>query len=786
MSSDKTKAELLRKLHELQQKQALFQQEINDLQFEITQLRFQDEKPVSKVVEKEKVHETVPAESERKATSAPPRKTTKPPAKKAPGFWEKSGIGSELEQFIGTNLINKIGMVVVIIGVGIGAKYAIDNNLISPLVRILLGYLVGGILTFLAIRLKKKFFDFSAVLFSGAMTVYYYISYAAYSYYSLYSSNLTFLLMVLFTVLTVALALYYKRQVIAHFGLVGAYLVPFLVGDPDSSVVVLFTYMLIINAGILFISTKKQWKPLNYLAFVATWVIYFSWFGSTNYNNELGIAITFAATFFVIFYLVFLSYKLIFKENPKPDDIIYLLLNACVFYLIGMLALGMKELTDAYGGLFTASNALVHGLTAFLIFKKSEKNELFFWTVGMLIAFITVAVALQFNDYITAIIWAGEAAFLFWLGRRKQIKVFDFLSFALVSLTFIITVSNWVSVSYPFYPPTIEEMFNPVFSMEFLSSLVVIAAFSFIYYTSRRLALDGTTMRSWLDIFNILFPLFFLTTLFFTFYNEIDLFWNNLQIYSSYEPNSDGSWAKVVDSLNPDIFAFKTMWLLHYSLVFVSVLALANYKWIKNMSLNAVVFILAGLMILIFLGNGLYALSVLRNSYLETSVATNFDVTVFHLLIRYVGYLFFALLCYSVYRFSISMFTNENFTKVFEIILSGVIVWISSSELINWLSLSGSTEVYKHGLSILWGILSFILIGYGIWKKKKHLRITSIILFGATLLKLFTFDLSNLDTIQKTIAFITVGAILLVVSFMYNKYKSLIFGKDEQNKWIAK
>ena len=75
------------------------------------------------------------------------------------------------------NLINKIGIIVLIIGVGIGAKYAIDNELISPLTRIILGYLVGAGLLGFAIRLQKKYENFSAVLLSGSMAIFYFITY---------------------------------------------------------------------------------------------------------------------------------------------------------------------------------------------------------------------------------------------------------------------------------------------------------------------------------------------------------------------------------------------------------------------------------------------------------------------------------------------------------------------------------------------------------------------------------------------------------------------------------
>ncbi|HEX8637054.1 MAG TPA: DUF2339 domain-containing protein, partial [Pyrinomonadaceae bacterium] len=76
---------------------------------------------------------------------------------------------SDLEKFIGENLISKIGIVILIIGVGIGAKYAIDNDLISPLGRIIIGYAFGfGLLGF-AVKLKEKYLNFSSVLLSGGM-----------------------------------------------------------------------------------------------------------------------------------------------------------------------------------------------------------------------------------------------------------------------------------------------------------------------------------------------------------------------------------------------------------------------------------------------------------------------------------------------------------------------------------------------------------------------------------------------------------------------------------------
>ena len=53
---------------------------------------------------------------------------------------------SNLEKFIGENLSNKIGIIITVLGISIGVKYAIEHDLISPLARIIMGYLMGFVL----------------------------------------------------------------------------------------------------------------------------------------------------------------------------------------------------------------------------------------------------------------------------------------------------------------------------------------------------------------------------------------------------------------------------------------------------------------------------------------------------------------------------------------------------------------------------------------------------------------------------------------------------------------
>ena len=204
-----------------------------------------------------------------------------------------------------------------------------------------------------------------------------------------------------------------------------------------------------------------------------------------------------------------------------------------------------------------------------------------------------------------------------------------------------------------------------------------------------------------------------------------------------------------------------------------------NIKKINNKTLGIVAFGAALFTTLTFLTNGLYTLSELRENYLAQELAEFYNIGAYNIYMRYISFLFFSLLLFAIYQLAQQQYLKFNSKIPFEILLHTAIIWVTSSELLNWMDLSGSEQSYKLGLSILWGIYALLLIGLGIWKKKKHLRIGAIVLFSITLVKLFFYDISSLNTISKTIVFVSLGVLLLIISFLYNKYKHIIFDETK-------
>lgn len=683
----------------------------------------------------------------------------------------------ELEKFIGENLINKIGILITIFGVVIGARYAIANNMVSPLTRVVMGYLMGLGLMGVAIRLKEKYENFSAVLISGAIAILYFITYTAYDFYGLIPQLVAFALMVIFTIFTVIAALHYKRQIIAHFGLVGAYAVPFLLSNNSGDVFSLFAYMVLVNCGILAISFKQYWKPLLYVSFCLTWIIFLGWF-SADYDVETHLSVTliFGSLFFAIFYGATMAYKLARLEKIEPFDIGILLMNAFIFYGIGYLALENHQTGSQLLGLFTVANAVIHFGVAYVIqrFDLADRN-LFHLIAGLVLVFLTMAIPVQLDGVWVTIIWAAEAALLFWLSRTKGAIVFERMSYVLMFLAFGSILIDWVNASYVGE----GDGFIPILNVQFLSGILFVAAFSiinYLMYFKDPQPLEGQK-NLFYQIIYFAAPAILLIVLYNTFRLEIDLFWQQRYADSVVrlpnEPSFSGTWFT-------DLLKMKNLWMLNYSMFFATILAFFNIRQIKNKYLTAINLLLMGFLLLAFFTAGNHDLSILRNNYITQNNAEYFDQGIFHLVMRYISFGFAGAMLYAVYRYIQEPFMGFDLRMLFDFVLHLFILFGLSTELIAWMEIAQSGQPTRLGLSILWGFYALAIITYGIWENKGHLRLGGIALLAITLLKLFFYDLVHLDTIPKTILLVTLGILLLVISFLYNKFTNKISNDEEK------
>ena len=187
--------------------------------------------PAPVVQEQKSVPPPIP---EKFVKSIPPQ-ITRPP--KAPINWE---------QFMGAKLFAWIGGFALFLGVAFFVKYSFEHNLISPELRVAIGFVVGAILVIGGLLLKRKENAVTAqTLCATGILVLYAVTFACRSYYHFAFFGLipTFLLMTLITAIAFLLAVRLNAMVVAVLGIAGGFLTPVLLSTGEDHPLGLFVYV---------------------------------------------------------------------------------------------------------------------------------------------------------------------------------------------------------------------------------------------------------------------------------------------------------------------------------------------------------------------------------------------------------------------------------------------------------------------------------------------------------------------------------------------------------------
>jgi uncharacterized membrane protein len=660
---------------------------------------------------------------------------TKPESKKTPLS------DNNLEDFIGGNLISKIGIGVLIIGLGIFVKFAIDNNLISPVTRIILAYLAGGTLLWLAYRFKSKYMAYSAVLLSGGVATLYFTTFIAFDFYQLFPRFAAFTLMLLISSYTIFAAIrQYRQEVIGIIGLVGAYAVPMLLSTNIGSIPML-GYVVLIDSVILIISFRLNWHTTSIVAFVLSWMIYIIGDISNSYG-EKNLFVAFGFGFFVIFYSLILANTILKKISFDARIGIFLTVNSFLFYVTGV------ELLYDYSSSFTLLNAVFHGLVAFGLFRfHNEDKKLFYTVVGMALFYLTAAIRIKFNGAMLPVLWASETAILFSIGRIQKIRFYEIASYILLFLTIVGIYPYW---SMEYYA---KDIFTFIFNPAFGTSALVLACIGVVNWVHFKYPSNlPPHNKEILDhsLFGLLLVL-----------GYISLFLE-------------------INHILFDQYRWQIIWLVNYSLIYTIFLMMLALRFIHHDSLNKFSLTVAAITTLGFIFTCMPVLKELRDLAFTQKLPDFWQI-------RY--------LCYALLgglAFSTKLMTDKYFPdlqNVAHIFIQLVVILLLSNELTNLLVWNSSSlqiqdaknTSYKLGYSILWGLYSFGLIAYGLWQKKRLWRFMGISLFGITLIKIVFADIQYSTTISKIIVFISLGVLMLIVSFLYQKYKHIILQGDEES-----
>jgi uncharacterized membrane protein len=658
----------------------------------------------------------------------------------------------DIEKFIGENLINKIGISVLVLGIAFFVKYAIDQEWINKIGRVCIGLFCGVILIWFANRLKKNYHAFSSVLVGGGLAVFYFTIAFAFHQYHLISQGAAFGIMIVITIFAVLLSILYDRIELGILATVGGFITPFLVSQGDGNWFVLFSYLTILNAGLIVLAYYKRWRIINFIAFFFTQIIYLGWVisktGLPGFNYQ-GIFI-----FGIIFYLIFLVMNVIHYvirgSKLKAFDFIILLSANLCFYGAGMYLIHDSGVSQ-YEGLFTASLGIVNLILAYLFFRKSKADKKFIYLlIGITLTFISLAAPVQLRGNYITLFWSAEIVVLLWLYQRSFISLLKVTVLIVTALMLISLMMDWSAIYSD----------NPIIHPILFNKGCITGMFSAVslYLVYRLLKKEADSYYVWGISNNLLRSIYLISSIILLF------------SAGAFEINDQFIKRIPVDGMQ-----------LIYLQLYLTVFVIALFFALDRFKVAVHPFLL---IILPFIAFGMYIYNINNVHLIEKAVlfAGNYK-TLFTG--SWIGAILILLLVWYAVKYiqknhEILAGALPHLTWILAVICV-VVFSVEIGNLFVWLNYTDKSSfdqddlIYdKAGLTIVWAVSSFTMIWMGMKYSYKPLRITALVLFGITLIKLFAFDIRDIAPGGKIIAFILLGILLLIISFMYQRLKKII------------
>ena len=198
---------------------------------------------------------------------------TPPPAPLLPS-WKMPKF--DWENLVGVKLFSWIAGVALLLAAVFFLRYSISQGWLMPPVRMTIGIIVGvGLLILCELKAARKYPVTANAMDASAIAILFSTFFAARVLWDLIIPVAAFGLMVLVTAVAVLLSIRRDSIFIALLGLVGGFATPALLSTGENRPISLFTYILLLNAGLAWVAIKKKWPLLTLLSFVFT--VFYQW-----------------------------------------------------------------------------------------------------------------------------------------------------------------------------------------------------------------------------------------------------------------------------------------------------------------------------------------------------------------------------------------------------------------------------------------------------------------------------------------------------------------------------
>jgi uncharacterized membrane protein len=279
--------------------------------------------------------------------------------------------------------------------------------------------------------------------------------------------------MVVVTAALTAIAVGRDSQRLSILALAGGLMTPGVLGTGQDEQVTLFTYLLLLNAGLLAIASAKTWRLLEPLALLGSVFYFAGWFDRFYDPSKLTGTLVFASLFFVEF-AALAALRARRESTLLPEQYAIVLANAAWFTITLHVTLYEHHrwgLTFAVLALAAAHLAALRLLPPGSASTRPSPAHLLY--AGLALTFVTIAIPIRLEGEWIPMAWAIEGTVLVWSGFRSGIVAMRAMGLVLFVL---------VLVMLPIQDFDVERV---LWNERFATFAVAIAAFATAFFLSR-------------------------------------------------------------------------------------------------------------------------------------------------------------------------------------------------------------------------------------------------------------------------------------------------------------
>lgn len=656
------------------------------------------------------------------------------------------------ENFIGLNVLSKAGILLFIIGIILLGRFAFVN--MTDTLKGGIIYLLGFVLLAVGeIFHKKEKTIFSTTLLSGGVSTLYAAAATCYFAFDLYNVKVTFIICIIITIIAIALSNQVKSQIVCSFAAVGGYLpvvAIYMIGFGKAMADITFLpvssiYFCLFAIVLFFMTYNKKWYIAQFIGYALHLIAIggiakcaYTVKDIAGYEYALPLACVFAIASFVL-YLLMPGTKILSRKELHTADSVLLGLNTVsgaisVSITIHNCIPNEDSANRAVGFVFIAFSIIYAMLTYFSIKEKTESSAIstIVSSISALI-FSMMVIPFIFGFEYAGIGWAVEGIILALISIHKKIRISE--------------IAGLVCMLASIYP-AYELIYGNSDILQLITVSIIICAF-WVYVVNGFTSKDDSTFAS--VVYTALeIGVSVATALYFGYlYNYICL--SPLVTVTSYFTNA----AITVIGFMVMFTLIRTGILRNKASVIVSDIA--------GIILFFVTFIIIDLSCEIkeahtfYFNNteskGLFILNIVLLLVINICVQLYFSKSVMDIINRFKAPAWVYTIIISV---SSLMLITASIMYQFKVQFSNVII------------------------STVYIAVACVLLVIGFKKNYTVVRTTGLILILCAFAKLCFIDTLHLDSTWKIASYFAFGAILICISYIYQRFSKKIEANNIQ------